>query len=110
LTQRDIADYLVRERHAHYHFTVKNNQSGLFEGIALYFEDRKDPDFVQCDPPDHGRIEIRKIWTTTELNGYINFPHVGQAFVIQRSNFHYGFNSTSVARNLLKKYWQKQPV
>ena len=84
LTQRDIANYLVRERHAHYHFTVKNNQPGLFEDIALYFEDRKDPDFVQYDPPDHGRIETRKIWVTDELNNYLNFPCVGQAFMIQR--------------------------
>jgi predicted transposase YbfD/YdcC len=84
LTQRKIADYLVRKRKAHYHFTVKNNQPGLFQDIALYFNDRQDPDFVQCDPPDHGRIEIRKIWITSELNGYLNFPHVGQAFVIQR--------------------------
>jgi predicted transposase YbfD/YdcC len=84
LTQRKIADYLVRKRKAHYHFTVKNNQPGLFQDIALYFNDRQEPDFVQCDPPDHGRIEIRKIWTTSELNGYLNFPHVGQAFVIQR--------------------------
>jgi len=84
LTQRKIAVYLVRDREAHYHFTVKNNQPGLFEDIALYFQDRQDPDFVQCDPPDHGRIEIRKIWTTTELNDYLSFPYVGQAFLIQR--------------------------
>ena len=84
LTQRKIATYLVEERDAHYHFTVKNNQPGLFQDIALYFTGRQDPDFVVCDPPDHGRIEIRKIWITTELNGYLNFPHVGQAFVIQR--------------------------
>jgi hypothetical protein len=84
LTQRDIADYLVLDRKAHYHFTVKNNQPSVFQDIALYFKDRKDPDFVLCDPPDHGRIEIRKIWTTTELNGYLNFPHVGQAFIVQR--------------------------
>ncbi len=64
--------------------TVKNNQPSVFQDIALYFKDRKDPDFVLLDPPDHGRIEIRKIWTTTELNGYLNFPHVGQAFVVQR--------------------------
>ena len=76
LTQRKIADNVVLERNAHYHFTVKNNQPSLFEDIALYFEDRQDPDFVYCDPPDHGRIEIRKIWTTTELNDYLNFPHV----------------------------------
>jgi len=84
LTQRKIADYLVSQRKAHYHFTVKNNQPGLFQDIALYFQDRQEPDFVLYDPPDHGRIEIRKIWNTTELNGYLNFPHVGQAFVIQR--------------------------
>ena len=86
LTQRKIADYLVRDRKAHYHFTVKNNQPGLFQDIALYFKDRQKPDFVDCDPPDHGRIEIRKIWTTSELNGYLNFPHVGQAFVVQRES------------------------
>jgi hypothetical protein len=39
---------------------------------------------MDCSPPDHGRIEVRKIWTTTELNGYLNFPHVGRAFVVQR--------------------------
>ena len=85
LTQRKIADYLVRKRNAHYHFTVKNNQPGLFQDIALYFEDRQAPDFVQTDC-DHGRIDTRKIWTATELNGYLNFPHVAQAFVIQRES------------------------
>jgi predicted transposase YbfD/YdcC len=86
LTQREIANYLVNQRNAHYHFTVKNNQPGLFEDIAFYFEDRQDPDFVHCEPPEHGRIEIRKIWTTTELNEYLNFPHVQQAFLIQRES------------------------
>jgi predicted transposase YbfD/YdcC len=86
LTQRKIADYLVRDRKAHYHFTVKNNQSGLFQDIAFYFKVRQDPDFIMYGPPDHGRIEIRKIWTTTELNDYLNFPHVGQAFLIQRES------------------------
>ena len=42
------------------------------------------PHFVEHTPPDHGRIETRKIWTTTELNAYLDFPHVGQAFVIER--------------------------
>ena len=86
LTQRGIASYLVTRRNAHYHFTVKNNQPGLFQDIALYFTDRQEPDFVDLAPPDHGRIETRNIWTTTELNGYLDFPHVGQAFVIQRES------------------------
>lgn len=83
LTQRAIAAYLVG-RKAHYHFTVKGNQSGLLKDIALYFHDRREPDFVEHAPPDHGRIEVRSIWTTTELNEYLDFPHVGQAFVIER--------------------------
>ena len=84
LTQHTIADYLVKDRNAHYHFTVKGNQPGVLEDLQLYFEQRAQPDFVTCDPPDHGRIEIRKIWTTTELNSYLNFPHVAQSFVIER--------------------------
>ena len=84
LTQRKIADYVVTDRKAHYHFTVKGNQPGLFEDIALYFEDRKQPHFVDHAPLEHGRLETREIWTTTELNDYLDFPHVGQAFVIHR--------------------------
>jgi len=83
LTQKDFANYLVGQRKAHYHFTVKNNQRGLFENIAFYFQDRKAPDFMECDPPDHGRIEVRQIWTTSDLNDYLAFPHIGQVFAIQ---------------------------
>jgi predicted transposase YbfD/YdcC len=86
LTQRKLADYLCRKRKAHYHFTVKGNQATLFEDIKLYFQDRQEPDFIAYDPPDHGRIETRKIWTTTELNAYLDFPHVQQSFLIERES------------------------
>ncbi|HSO72954.1 MAG TPA: ISAs1 family transposase [Thermodesulfobacteriota bacterium] len=86
LTQRALARYLVEERQAHYHFTVKNNQPSLLQDILFFFQDRQEPDFVEYTPPDHGRIETRKIWTTTELNPYLNFPYVGQAFVIERES------------------------
>lgn len=84
LTQRKLAEYLVVKRQAHYHFTVKANQATLLDDVALFFQDRKQPHFVMYDAPDHGRIETRKIWTTTALNGYLNFPHVTQAFAIER--------------------------
>jgi predicted transposase YbfD/YdcC len=84
LTQRDLADYLVQKRKAHYHFTVKGNQPTLLADLEFYFWNRQEPAFIDNTPPDHGRIETRKIWTTTELNDYLNFPHVGQAFVIER--------------------------
>ena len=85
LTQCKFADYVV-EREADYHFTVKNNQPTLRQDIALFFENRSEPDFIDYTPSDHGRIETRKIWITTALNGYLNFPHVGQAFVIERES------------------------
>lgn len=84
LTQRRFARYLVEKRRAHYYLTVKANQPGLLRDLELYFRDRGQPDFVEPTPPDHGRIETRKIWITTELNGYLAFPHVGQAFLIER--------------------------
>jgi predicted transposase YbfD/YdcC len=84
LTQRKLADYLVRKRKAHYLFTVKANQPKLLQDIQLYFQNRRQPDFIDHPCCEHGRIEIRKIWTTTELNSYLDFPHVAQAFVIER--------------------------
>jgi predicted transposase YbfD/YdcC len=83
-TQRKFAEYLVEQRHAHYHFTVKANQPTLLADLTRFFQDRQAPQWVTCDPPDHGRIETRQIWTTVVLNDYLDFPHVAQAFVIER--------------------------
>jgi predicted transposase YbfD/YdcC len=84
LTQRELARYLVADRKAHYHFTVKGNQGTLLQDLTLYFQNRQAPDFVELTPPNHGRIETRRIWTTPTLNDYLDFPHVGQAFLIER--------------------------
>ncbi len=29
-------------------------------------------------------MEVRRIWTSSELNGYLDFPYVAQVFVIRR--------------------------
>ncbi len=99
LTQRKIAQYLVEKRKAHYHFTVKGNQASLLEDIKFYFQGRKKPQYVDVAPPEHGRIETRKIWTSSELNDYLNFPHVGQAFAIERHSMEKktGKQSTEIA-------------
>lgn len=83
LTQRKLASH-VAGRGAHYHFTVKGNQGALKADIALLFENRGEPDFVEITPPDHGRIETRRIWCSTALNEHLDFPHVGQVFLIER--------------------------
>ena len=105
LTQRDFADYLVSERKADYHFTAKGNQATLLEDIRFFFEDRKEPQYTEKPSVKHGRIEIRRIWTTTELNGYLNFPHVGQAFAIERhtTNKKTGKESCEIAYGVTSK-------
>jgi predicted transposase YbfD/YdcC len=85
LTQRKFATYLVEERKAHYHFTVKGNQPTLLADLTLLFKNRGEPDFVDDICADHGRIEDRRIWTSTALNGYLDFPHVGQVYAIERN-------------------------
>ena len=67
-------------------FTVKGIQPTLERDIALLFEKRGAPDFVEVTPPDHGRIETRSIWCSTALNDYLDFPHVGQVFLIERES------------------------
>ena len=32
----------------------------------------------------HGRLEIRRLWASTELNGYLEFPHHQQVMRIER--------------------------
>jgi len=105
LTQRQFAAYLVEERQAHYHFTVKGNQPHLFEDIALYFQERQEPDYLMGPSLEHGRIETRRIWTTTALNAYLNFPHVGQAFVIERERIEKktGKSSTELAYGITSR-------
>ena len=94
LTQRKLADYLL-EHNAHYVFTVKDNQPTLREAIRLIFEDRGQPDFSETPSLGHGRIEQRSIWISTRLNDYLDFPGVGQVFVIERRSINKKTTKTS---------------
>ena len=106
LTQRELARYLVEQRDAHYHFTVKGNQKQLLDEVTFYFDslDRA-PDDSTTDG-GHGRIETRKIWVTTQLNDFLNFPHVGQAFKVERITFNKkrGTTSREVAYGITSKH------
>jgi len=83
LTQRKLATHLI-ERNAHSVFTAKDNQPTLREDIRLIFAGRGKPDFSEPLTLAHGRIEQRCIWTSTDLNDYLDFPGVGQVFAIER--------------------------
>ena len=95
LTQRKLARHLVEERGAHYLFTVKDNQPTLLADIRRCFEDRGPPEYREPLTLAHGRLESRSIWTTTRLNGYLDFPYVGQAFAIERQSIEKKTGKTS---------------
>ena len=85
LTQRELARHLVEDRHAHYHFTVKNNQKTLLNDLTDYFKKKiNDPPDAREINSDHGRIETRKIWASSQLNEYLDFPYVAQVFALER--------------------------
>ncbi len=84
LTQCFLGDYIVVEKKGHYHFIVKDNQPTLAQDIHLHFKNRGEPDYTEPTSIGHGRIESRRIWCSSALNEYLNFPHVGQAFLIER--------------------------
>ena len=86
LTQRKLASYLL-ERNAHSLFTAKNNQPNLLLDIALQFvtEGTRKPDFEEPLTLSHGRTEQRAIWISTALNHSLDFPGVGQVFMLRRS-------------------------
>jgi len=84
LTQRKLAQYIVKDRSAHYVFTAKDNQPSIEQAIRLVFENRGAPDYSEPLTLAHGRLESRSIWTSTALNDYLDFPFVGQVFAIER--------------------------
>jgi len=51
--------------------------------LRIYIGKPFPPPHETCDK-GHGRLEIRRIWTSTERNDYLDFPYVAQVFVIQR--------------------------
>ena len=84
-TQKDFANYLVKERNAHYYLCVKNNQPTLLADIQCHFSIKLGaPDYEDDVSMAHGRIETRRIWITDTLNDYVNFPHVAQVYRIER--------------------------
>jgi len=95
-TQRKLAAYLVEQRQAHYFFSVKGNQPTLQADIELLFGNRAQAHFSETPSCEHGRIETRRIWCSSALNGHLDFPHVGQVFLIERERIEKKTGQTSI--------------
>lgn len=99
LTQREIAQTIV-DRKGDYLMPVKGNQAGLLEAVSLPFnqihwEDKSIED-VQITSLEHGRIETRRLRSSTALTGYIDWPGAEQIFEIERTTI---FKNTGEVRH-----------
>jgi predicted transposase YbfD/YdcC len=72
--QKAIADQIVAKG-GDYVFSLKGNQSNLHDGVKLFFENQKEHDlkkvpfdYHETVDSEHGKIEIRKYWTTSDIN------------------------------------------
>lgn len=75
--QTKIAEEII-EKQADYVLAVKENQGTLYETLHLLFDNPTEMKRVSCDhhktvDKDHGRIEIRECWATSDAEylGYI---------------------------------------
>jgi predicted transposase YbfD/YdcC len=74
----------------YYLVIAKENQPTVYEDLHDYFED-KDPDSSEWEyykhiQKGHGRLEVREIWTSTQMNGWFerDWAGIAQVFKIRR--------------------------
>ena len=74
----------------------------IAQAIRLVFENRGEHNYSEPYTLVHGRLKSRSIWTSTQLNDYLDFPVVGQIFAIQRHtiNKKTGKQSNDIAYDL----------
>ena len=83
LTQQALARQ-IRDQHGHYLMVVKENQPAMYAAIDLVFQVPPPPlpehhlDQVTTLDKGHGRLETRTLERTCALNGYVDWPEVGQ--------------------------------
>jgi predicted transposase YbfD/YdcC len=92
-TQRDLCIQIV-EADGDFVLPVKANQKTLQHAIADAFMPASvakghqpialEQKFMETTSIGHGRIEKRYLTVTSELNAYLDFPHVQQVFRLQR--------------------------
>ncbi len=128
LTQRELAREILAQD-GDYVFIVKQNQPQLYEDIALLFEKplaaHPEESWAAAETVDsgHGRIELRRLESSTLLNDYVDWPGVAQVFQVKRrvvkkktgevrSQIVYGVTSLSKAKanaeqllTLVRQHW-----
>jgi predicted transposase YbfD/YdcC len=83
LTQYALAQQ-IRHQNGHYLMVIKKNQPTLYWAAALVFDEPPVPArpgeslTSQTQGKQHGRLETRRLTSTTALNDYLRWPDVAQ--------------------------------
>lgn len=73
--QKPIAEKII-DKGGDYFLALKGNQGTLFTEAKSYFIDRTKCDYSEDISKEHGRIEIRKCWSTDDI-GWLVSGHCG---------------------------------
>jgi predicted transposase YbfD/YdcC len=100
--QKEIVKTIIDKR-ADYLLGLKGNQGTLHDDVELYFEDCRTSDFkdVAYDyhetiDGDHGRIETRRYWTTSDIGWLVDkalWKNLSTIAMVQRERFADGVTS-----------------
>ena len=94
-TQRQVS-IQIGKAGGNYLWTVKGNQPQLLQDLEDWFDDRVAPLPGQgCPPKDfrsatvtskgHGRLEVRTLTTSSQLNDFLDWPFLQQVFKLERT-------------------------
>lgn len=107
LTQSALAQQ-IRRQNGHYLMVIKKNQPTLYWAAALVFDEPPTPAqpgesvTSQTQGKQHGRLETRRLASTTALNDYLRWPDVAQVLrrTCRRVNLRTGRIETEVTYGL----------
>jgi predicted transposase YbfD/YdcC len=97
---------MLRRFNSHYLLIAKKNQPQLYEDLQLFFEDpeadRSGWQSSRSGNKGHGRLEIREITTSTDLNSFFerDWHDIAQVFRLQRTVTRKGKTSQEVVYGL----------
>ena len=83
----------VLEQGGDYFWALKDNQPGVKEAVSLLFEQPPwgESFAYACQEGRHGdRWERRRLWASTALNDYLDWPGLGQVCCLERTRWRKG--------------------
>ena len=133
-TQRQISIQIGKAR-GHYLWTVKGNHPQLLQDLQDWFDDKvpllpgqgcppKDFRSVTTTSKGHGRLEVRSLTASSQLNDFLDWPFLQQVFKLERTttisktkktrqDTIYGVTSLAAEQaspaqllHMLRSYWQ----